>query len=109
MFQNKGSHISTTSKNNKYAKEKSSRNITQMVFLISCLYFIGNAPLLIVNNILISYFFTQITPVLNILNIISFAVLFLSHGLNIFIFYFFNKLFRNVLTSYINKLILFQK
>ena len=83
-------------KKKKDAEEKASRNITYMVSCIGVLFFIGNAPnsigfcLLQVQSIKTSTFISVYTLLANIM-------LFTSQGLDIFIYYKFNKKYKTIM------------
>ena len=73
---------------------KSNRNLTLMVSWISFFYLFGTGPYLVFyilrNGI-------EFTPILTLVSDISQCFIQLSHGVNIFIYYHFNKMFRMTL------------
>lgn len=80
----------------KEAEEKASRNITYMVISIGILFFIGNAP----NSI--GFCLLQVRALKNSTFIKIYAVLanimlFTSQGLDIFIYYKFNKKYKSIM------------
>ena len=86
-----------TYKSIKNKQNKSSRNITLMVIFQCVLNTFGMCPYII------SYclsFFIQATPELEIFTNISHGILYLSHGLTLFINLAFNKLFAQVLIRF---------
>jgi len=85
----------------KEAEEKASRNITYMVISIGILFFIGNAPnsigfcLLQVQSIKTSMFIKVYAVLANIM-------LFTSQGLDIFIYYKFNKKYKSIIKKFLS-------
>ena len=81
----------------KNKQNKSSRNITLMVIFQCVLNTFGMCPYFI--SYILS-FFIQATPGLEIFTNISYGILYLSHGLTLFINLAFNKLFAQVLIRF---------
>jgi hypothetical protein len=80
-------------------KIKSSRNITSMVMFQCFLNIFGMGPYLISNilsNVLVS------TQAFQLYTNISIGILLFSHGLTLFVYLNFNKIFREIFIGYFN-------
>lgn len=89
------------------AEDKASRNLTRMVIISAFLYIIGNVP----NSI--GYILLQYIPiksdVIQLTNIIANASLFSTQGMDIFVYYFFNKKYNAILRNLMGKVFCFKK
>ena len=94
LIESKDPKISQKTKNHSEGHNK----ITVLVIAISLLYSTGNVPYAI--NSLLSTFLTIDPLVLNI----TLLILYIYKSLTLFIFYYINTHYHNVLKSYINNL-----
>ena len=81
-------------------QSRSNMRINLMVILTSFFYIIGTAPYSVY------YIMSQFMTLNPLFSNISYLTLSAMHGTNIFIFYFFNKLFRQVFNLYARKILL---
>lgn len=79
------------------SRKKNVRNMSRMVIVSSLLYAIGELPygIFFILNVLIAK-----SPSLTMFSTISSIILYLVPSLDIFVYYFFNKLYRTVLNRY---------
>lgn len=84
-------------------KTKASKNITQMVIFTWVLQIFGTTPYLI--YYCLSYVVNS-SQEFKIFEIITTATILMQHGSYIFIYFFHNRLFRQVLIGYFKKLFL---
>lgn len=92
---------STEKKEKSKLKSKSKMSITKMVFFISILQIIGTTP------IQIQYCLTFITTMSDLVDAIVNGFAFLQHAANIFVYFFYNNIFRQILISYFKRLLFF--
>ncbi len=77
---------------------EASKNITLMVIWSSILFIFGNTPVIIIN--ILQFILDPNSFQLVLIYRISVALIYFTHSLNFFIYFFFNKLFRKILFSY---------
>lgn len=83
------------------AKMKASRNLTLMVWWIAILYLSGTVPFSIIN--ILRVFLDPSTFLVYAFDLTVVSV-FSSHGMNIFIYFHFNSMFKAILTGYFKKI-----
>lgn len=84
---------------NDFAEVRTSRNMTLMVIWTCVLYIIGALP----RNIYIIIKYSLEASRFYTFSLMTFLILILSNGFTIFIYYFYNHLFREILNGYIRK------
>ena len=82
----------------KSSESKINLRINLMVILISSLYIVGNLPYSIY------YLATRLVHVASLLGTLTYFSLYLYNSVSIFIFYFFNNNYRNILNGYVAKI-----
>ncbi len=89
----------------KNAESTACKNITLMVMWVGFLYLFGTAPHSV--SFIMKFFVIETTEFL-IYRIFCSALLKIVHGLNIFVYYRFNYIFRTILIAYLKKIFFIQ-
>jgi hypothetical protein len=95
--------------------DRSNKSITMLVFWMSIFFIIGHTPyalFIILKNFNedeeeINFYDYMNDAYLSVLHRVALTTLVIIHSSNIFIYYFFNKLFQSILKAYIKKIIYF--
>ncbi len=82
-----------------HSELKANKNITMMVMGSSALYLFGNTPFLVINSLHFGKGFSMNSTVQLLEKITRFIIHF-SRGSNFFVYFFFNKIFREIFFSY---------
>lgn len=88
------------------SKMKASRKLTLMVVWVGVIFLLGNVPYLV------GYILRKIFPSNDLLNFVSDITrifMALSNGSNLFIYFYFNNLFRKILIHYVSFIFCFKK
>jgi hypothetical protein len=97
---------STVQPENASNSRNATKNITRMVIFHSLLNITGTVPFIIYATLNYGRFVTTTQQFIDFANVAS-IFLYLTPGLNIFIYYFFNKLYREVFQDYFKKIFFF--
>ena len=92
-------HRGSVHSNQKIKESKSNRSINVMVMSISFFYVIGTVPYSVI------FILSQLMTVSDLTQLYAIVALNLFHGSNIFMFYAFNKLYRQTLNKYIRNVL----
>jgi uncharacterized membrane protein len=84
----------TKKKSNKKNEEKANRNITLMVITMACTFIIGNFP--VVTGVILAEFINTSSVFFIFFAISANIILFTTHGCYIFIYYHYNKVYRDI-------------